>query len=73
MFSFASAQFQIKMKKKEEKNKEELDELEKSHKIQSLREMINNAEKTIQSAKAMLLQLEGKKKTGRRKSLFYDI
>lgn len=67
MFSFASAQFQIKMKKKEEKNKEELDELEKSHKIQSLREMINNAEKTIQSAKAMLLQLEGKKKTGRRK------
>jgi hypothetical protein len=34
-------------------------------KIQSLREMILNAERTIQGAKAMLLQLEGKKKTGR--------
>lgn len=36
-------------------------------KIQALRDMIVNAERTIQSAKAMLLQLEGKKKTGRPK------
>lgn len=35
-------------------------------KIQSLREMILNAERTIQSAKAMLLQLEGKKRVGRK-------
>lgn len=34
-------------------------------KIQALRDMIMNAERTIQSARAMLLQLEGKKKTGR--------
>lgn len=38
-----------------------------SDKIQSLREMIYNAEKTLQGAKAMLLQLEGKKKVGRKK------
>lgn len=38
-------------------------------KIQSLREMIYTAEKTIQSAKAMLLQLEGKKKVGRKRKL----
>ncbi len=38
---------------------------DQSQKIQSLREMINTAERTIQGAKAMLLQLEGKKKTGR--------
>jgi hypothetical protein len=56
------------MKKKEEKNKEEVSDTDNnSHKIQSLREMINNAEKTIQSAKAMLLNLEGKKKTGRKR------
>ena len=36
-------------------------------KIQALREMILNAERTIQGAKAMLLQVEGKKKTGRPK------
>ncbi|MFZ1626252.1 MAG: hypothetical protein WAT81_00425 [Candidatus Moraniibacteriota bacterium] len=36
-------------------------------KIQALREMIMNAERTIQGAKAMLLQIEGKKKTGRPK------
>jgi hypothetical protein len=36
-------------------------------KIQALREMIHSAEKTIQGAKAMLLQLEGKKKLGRKK------
>jgi hypothetical protein len=61
------------MKKKEEKSadwrKEEVSENEKTHKIQSLREMINNAEKTIQSAKAMLLNLEGKKKTGRKRKI----
>lgn len=57
------------MKKKEEKSKDEILEEDKTHKIQSLREMINNAEKTIQSAKAMLLNLEGKKKTGRRRKV----
>lgn len=36
-------------------------------KIQALRDMILNAERTIQGAKAMLLQIEGKKKTGRPK------
>ncbi len=36
-------------------------------KIQALRDMIMNAERTIQGAKAMLLQIEGKKKTGRPK------
>lgn len=38
-------------------------------KIQALREMIYNAEKTLQGAKAMLLQLEGKKKVGRKKKM----
>jgi hypothetical protein len=38
-----------------------------NHKIQALREMIYNAEKTLQGAKAMLLQLEGKKKVGRKR------
>ena len=42
---------------------------ERAHKIQSLREMINNAEQTMQSAKAMLLQLEGKKKLGRKRKV----
>ncbi|HRZ95417.1 MAG TPA: hypothetical protein P5262_02525 [Candidatus Moranbacteria bacterium] len=46
------------MEEKENKN---------SEKIQALREMIYNAEKTLQGAKAMLLQLEGKKKVGRKK------
>lgn len=41
------------------------DDGERSMKIQALRDMVNSAEKTIQGAKAMLLQLEGKKKTGR--------
>ncbi len=40
---------------------------DKTEKIQSLRDMINNAERTIHSAKAMLLQIEGKKKVGRKK------
>lgn len=38
-------------------------------KIQALREMIMNAERTIQGAKSMLLQLEGKKKSGRPKKI----
>jgi hypothetical protein len=41
-------------------------------KIQSLREMIQSAEKTIQGAKAMLLQLEGKKKVGRKRKTVED-
>lgn len=41
-------------------------------KMQSLREMISNAEKTIQGAKAMLLQLEGKKKVGRHRKIEDD-
>ena len=43
-----------------------------NEKIQSLREMIYSAEKTLQGAKAMLLQLEGKKKVGRRKKMSED-
>ena len=38
-----------------------------AQKIQALRDMISNAEMTLQGAKSMLLQLEGKKKTGRRR------
>jgi len=41
--------------------------IDNSEKVQALRDMIFNAEKTLQGAKAMLLQIEGKKKTGRRK------
>lgn len=44
-------------------------EIEQLQKIQALREMVLSAEKTIQSAKAMLLQIEGKKKTGRPRKL----
>jgi hypothetical protein len=60
------------MAKNENQNETEFNENEKTHKIQSLREMINSAEKTIQSAKAMLLQLEGKKKTGRRRKNYEE-
>ncbi len=42
-------------------------------KIQALRDMIMNAERTIQGAKAMLLQIEGKKKSGRPKKLESDL
>lgn len=45
------------------------DDADRSGKIQALRDMIVNAERTIQGAKVMLLQLEGKKKTGRPKKL----
>jgi hypothetical protein len=48
---------------------DEQGDFEKSHKIESLRQMILQAEKTMQSAKAMLLQLEGKKKTGRKRKI----
>ena len=47
----------------------ELDSNDAYHKINSLREMISTAEKTIQGAKAMLLDLEGKKKVGRKRKL----
>jgi len=46
---------------------EDKDKNNSAEKINSLREMIYSAEKTLQGAKAMLLQLEGKKKVGRRK------
>ena len=51
---------------------DQLSENEKDHKIEMLRQMMLNAEKTMQSAKAMLLQLEGKKKTGRKKKINED-
>ena len=41
-------------------------------KIQALRDMVLSAEKTIQGAKAMLLQLEGKKKSGRPRKVDLD-
>ena len=46
---------------------EEKDNNKSTEKIQAIREMIYNTEKTLQAAKAMLLQLEGKKKVGRKK------
>jgi hypothetical protein len=58
-----------KNKKEETDTKKELSVNQKHHKVESLREMITSAEKTIQSAKAMLLQLEGKKKTGRKRKI----
>lgn len=48
---------------------EEKDDNKTNEKVQALREMIYSAEKTLQGAKAMLLQLEGKKKVGRRRKL----
>lgn len=48
------------------------DDAERAMKIQALRDMVGNAEKTIQSAKAMLLQLEGKKKSGRPRKMDMD-
>ncbi len=47
----------------------EIKEKDTAHKIQALRDMINSAEKTIQGAKAMLLQIEGKKKVGRKRKV----
>ncbi|EKD58273.1 MAG: 50S ribosomal protein L7/L12 [uncultured bacterium] len=51
---------------------DEMSENEKTHKIEMLRQMMLQAEKTMQSAKAMLLQLEGKKKTGRKRKMDDD-
>jgi hypothetical protein len=51
----------------EENNK---DNNKTEEKVQALREMINSAEKTLQGAKAMLLQIEGKKKVGRKKKSY---
>ena len=51
---------------------EEMSDHEKAHKIEMLRQMMLQAEKTMQSAKAMLLQLEGKKKTGRKRKVDED-
>jgi hypothetical protein len=51
---------------------DEISENEKAHKIEMLRQMMLQAEKTMQSAKAMLLQLEGKKKTGRKRKIDED-
>lgn len=47
----------------------ETKEKETALKIQALRDMINAAEKTIQGARAMLLQIEGKKKEGRKRKV----
>lgn len=52
-----------KQTKMEDKDKNE----NNAEKIQALREMIYNTEKNLQAAKAMLLQLEGKKKVGRKR------
>jgi hypothetical protein len=49
----------------EEKNIQ--DDTKNAEKIQALRDMISAAESTLQGAKSMLLQLEGKKKAGRRR------
>ena len=48
-------------------------EQEQMMKIQALREMVQSAEKTIQGAKAMLLQIEGKKKSGRPRKMEADM
>lgn len=49
-----------------------MEEQQRDQKIQALREMIYNAEKTLSGAKSMLLQLEGKKKVGRKKKIEED-
>lgn len=49
-----------------------LNEQDRAMKIQALRDMVLSAEKTIQGAKAMLLQLEGKKKSGRPRKVDLD-
>lgn len=61
----------IRLKKEPAKNKMPTtnSDADNAAKIESLRKTISSAEKTIQSAKAMLLQLEGKKRAGRRKKI----
>lgn len=49
-----------------------MEDKQRDQKIQTLREMIYTAEKTLSGAKAMLLQLEGKKKVGRKKKTGSD-
>lgn len=49
-----------------------IEEKDNTEKVQALREMIYNAEKTLAGAKAMLLQLEGKKKVGRKRKTSDD-
>lgn len=58
-----------KFSKIPDKNKMTTNDNDKTLQIESLRRTISSAEKTIQSAKAMLLQLEGKKKAGRYKKI----
>jgi len=55
-----------------DKNQDEKETEKSAEKIQALRDMIHNAEKTLQGAKAMLLQLEGKKKAGRKRKVAED-
>ena len=59
----------MKNENKKMKTAADLTEDDKTRQIEALRDTINSAEKTIQSAKAMLLNLEGKKKTGRRRKV----
>lgn len=51
---------------------EERNEEDQTMKIKALRDMVLSAEKTIQGAKSMLLQLEGKKKSGRPRKMETD-
>lgn len=55
-----------------DKNQDEKETEKSAEKIQALRDMIHNAEKTLQGTKAMLLQLEGKKKAGRKRKVAED-
>jgi hypothetical protein len=55
-----------------QKQKMEENDNNNSDKIQSIRDLIYNTEKSLQAAKAMLLQLEGKKKVGRKRKSFDD-
>lgn len=64
--------FLLKTKMTHTQTSDEMSEHEKAHKIEMLRQMMLQAEKTMQSAKAMLLQLEGKKKTGRKRKVDED-
>lgn len=58
-----------KNKTKMEEKTIDNDDAKNAEKIQALRDMISTAEATLQGAKSMLLQLEGKKKSGRRRKL----
>jgi hypothetical protein len=58
--------YNTKIKSMEEKD------IQINDKIDALREMIKSAEKTLQGAKSVLLQMEGKKKVGRRRKASTD-